>query len=730
MIRQPNLALAAVLLLVSSFSSGAIAQQSTPNVPAPPTTSSEERKLERVEVTGSSVATRESTTSTTVVTREEIARFGDAATAEILRRIPGVTVGIGTGRTTEVRIQGLGAGYTQILINGEPVAPGFSLDSLAPNQIERIEISRAARADQSTQAIAGSINIVLRQIARQTQREVKVAVAQYRDNPSYYLDGLFSDREGAFSYSVGAGVSRENNKFLRTLEQRGSDVSNNTTLLRRTDNQETYDDDSLSITPRFNWKLGERDSLSFDGFLRFRRSDGQAIDLRTAVFGAPPLYTANDLRLRVDSLLMRPRINWNHQFANDAKLELRLGGSLFRRQSTGKFFGFDDNDRVVLDEDTRSLAIDRSLTASGKYRAPVVETHAIVIGWDAEYSQRSEDRIQRQAAPTGYPAINLDEVYDAKVTRLALYAQDEWDITPRWSAYYGLRWEGLRTESVGNVISGVANQSNVFSPVLQTLWKLPNTKNDQVRFAMSRTYKAPDTRSLIARRFVANDNTPTTPNIEGNPDLKPELAWGLDLAYEHYFNDAGSISVSANARRIENVILRPVEYINGSWVSRPVNAGSATSRSAQLQAKLSLRKLNTALPDLDIRADIARNWSTVKSVPGPDNRLDQQTPWSGNVGFDYRPSGIWSLGANFSYRGGGPVRISGAQSAVAAIQRTLDFYGLWKVDQKTQIRLSAANLVRQDSRSRASFLDASGRFDQDTISPSFTTIRLTLERRF
>lgn len=729
MIRRTKPTLASILLLASSFAANAIAQQSTPNVPAPPTPSAEGKKLERVEVTGSAIVIRESTTSSIIVTREEIARFGDTATAEILRRIPGVTVGSGSSRATEVRIQGLGAGYTQILVNGDPVAPTFSLDSLAPNQIERIEVSRSARADQSAQAIAGSINIVLRQIPRQSQREIKVVLAQYRDNPSYYVDGLMSDRNGGLSYSVGAGLSRENNKFVRTFEQRGADPSNTTTLMRRTDNQETYDDDSLSITPRFNWKIGERDSLNFDGFLRFRRSDGQAIDVRSTTLGEPPLYAANDLRLRIDSLQVRPRITWNHQFANDAKLEFRLGGNYFRRKSIGKFYGFDGDDRVVLDEDTRSLATDRSVTANGKYRAPVVTNHALAIGWDAEFSQRAEDRVQRQFAPAGYPAMNLDEIYDAKVTRLAIFGQDEWDVTPRWSVYYGLRWEGLRTTSVGNVISGVANQSSVFSPVLQTLWKLPNTKNDQVRLAMSRTYKAPDTRSLIARRFVANDNTPTTPNIEGNPDLKPELAWGLDAAYEHYFGDAGVISFGANARQIGNVILRPVTYLNGAWVSRPINSGSATSRSAQVQFKLNLRKLKNTLPDLDVRADVARNWSTVQSVPGPDNRLDQQTPWSGNLGFDYRASATLSFGANFSYRGGGAVRISEVQSAVAATQRTLDFYGLWKLDPKTQIRLGATNLLPQDNLSSGSYFDASGRFDQSTVSPTFTTIRITVERK-
>lgn len=37
-------------------------------------------------------------------------------------------------------MRGLGAGYTQILINGERAPAGFSMDSLAPDVIERIEV--------------------------------------------------------------------------------------------------------------------------------------------------------------------------------------------------------------------------------------------------------------------------------------------------------------------------------------------------------------------------------------------------------------------------------------------------------------------------------------------------------------------------------------------------------------------------------------------------------------
>ncbi|UUZ56512.1 TonB-dependent receptor [Massilia sp. H-1] len=46
------------------------------------------------------------------------------------------------------------------------------------------------------------------------------------------------------------------------------------------------------------------------------------------------------------------------------------------------------------------------------------------------------------------------------MTRMALFAQDEWAVTARLQAYLGLRWEGLRTSISGRTLpeTGVQGQ--------------------------------------------------------------------------------------------------------------------------------------------------------------------------------------------------------------------------------------------------------------------------------
>lgn len=307
-------------------------------------------------------------------------------------------------------------------------------------------------------------------------------------------------------------------------------------------------------------------------------------------------------------------------------------------------------------------------------------------------------------------------------------AQDEWDISPRWSAYAGARWEGLDTRTTGNAIAAAGNRSSALSPILQALWRSQERRGDQVRMALSRTYRTPTTRQLTPRRYIANNNTPTTPDYQGNPDLRPEIAWGVDVAYEHYFGADALVSVSAFSRRIDDVIVDQEANVNGTWITFPANGGSARVEGIEFEAKLNLRDLRENFPNVLFRMDVARNWSRVDAVPGPDNRLDRQVPVSGTIGADYVvDEAPVTLGGSFTFKGGGPVRTAVSQSEVLPIRRVLEAYALWKVDAQTSLRLSLQNILRQDYVYVTSYFDPAGRTDLATTTPTGTLIRLAVE---
>jgi outer membrane receptor for ferrienterochelin and colicins len=261
------------------------------------------------------------------------------------------------------------------------------------------------------------------------------------------------------------------------------------------------------------------------------------------------------------------------------------------------------------------------------------------------------------------------------------------------------------------------------------LYKLPDTKGDQVRFAVTRTYKAPATQSLIPRRFTSVNNTSTEPDFQGNPNLKPELALGFDASYEHYWGEGALLSASASMRRIDGYTRNGIIFDNGRWVSLPINDGQAHTRGLELEAKFPLKSLLANAPALDLRASISRNWSSVDAVQGPNNRLDQQTPFSATLGVDYK-LGALTAGGSFAFKNGGPVRISTTQSSYVSVRRDLEVYGLWKFDPQNQLRVALSNILSQDYISQSTYTDNFGSVHRTSIFPGTVVARATMEMKF
>ena len=211
------------------------------------------------------------------------------------------------------------------------------------------------------------------------------------------------------------------------------------------------------------------------------------------------------------------------------------------------------------------------------------------------------------------------------------------------------------------------------------------------------------------RRFFAPNNSPTTPDFIGNPNLKPELSWGIDGGYEHYPAGGGNIGVSFFYRSIEDVIQRQTSFQDGLYVSRPENIGTAKVKGIEIDAKGNLSQLVDGAPRLDLRANFAVNKSTVDFLPGPYNRLDEQPPWNGTAGADYRFTAVpLTLGKSFTARGAGTVRVSTSQVVYRTINRQWEMFGLWRFSAKVSVRLTVQDLLAQDNTTVSRFTDATG----------------------
>jgi outer membrane receptor for ferrienterochelin and colicins len=631
------------------------AQQAPPPSPSPapapaPTPPGDAQTLDRVEIRGRNETDAQqrqrSTASKIIVGREEIERYGDATVGELLRRLPGVTQQGAPGRGGRIAMRGMGS-YTQILLDGQRVPPGFSLDSLNPDQIERIEILRAPTAETGARAIAGTINIVTREgfVRRLNDLVASVSVENDRWQPG--LSWTRNDSIDRLTYNLSASINRfglRNDDVTTTVVD--DPTVGSVRELRRESGQSTVTTDRTSASGRLQWRL-DSGSLMLAPFLLDVRSASQgATQLDQPIGTTPPLYATSDARR--DSAFSLARLNtlWRHRFVGGASLESRLNYGEGRSRADSLRREFDNAGSLLrtFDDDTR--ARQRGGDLGSKLSFSLGDGHALVAGVEGESSER---RDSRRTLQDGVPqATDFGENLDARFTRLAAYAQDEWNINPNLAAHAGLRWEGIATRGGGDTRTET-NRSSVWSPLLHGVWKPQADGRDQVRMSLTRSYRSPQLNDLIARpsisaRYPASgSNTPTSPDFAGNPALRPELATGIDLAAERYLVGGGLFSANLFVRRIEDLMrtVTTLETVSWSaqprWVARPQNVGDATTTGLELEAKFRLAEFWAEAPRVDVRANASAFRSRVSGIPGPDNRLDEQPDVTVNLGADYRP---------------------------------------------------------------------------------------------
>jgi iron complex outermembrane receptor protein len=691
---------------------------------------------------------RRSTAAKIVIGREEIDKFGDATLGEVLRRLPGVTTPGAPGRGGPPRLRGLGGGYTQLLIDGQRVPPGFSLESLTPEQVERIEILRAPTAETGARAIAGTINIITREGFRRRLNDLRLGVGVEHGQLSPGVNWTHNDSAGNLIYNISGSAFRGHRRDDSTTDTLDEDVATGQAVraqreTAQVDNRRT----GLNLTSRLSWRLGEGgDSIALMPNLFHSVAEGRRRFALTQSLGAtPPLYDNGESDTDSGFTTARLNVMWRQRLGA-ARVELNGGAGTWRSHG--------DTERREFTAAAGASPV-RTLTDTSRTRqnslnlntkvstllggAGAGSGHSFVAGAEVDAQRRTETRTTLQ---DGLPLLtDFGDNLQASSTRLAAYAQDEWSINPNWAAHAGLRWEGITTR--GDAADGSArpeNRSSVVTPLLHAVFKPDPRGRDQIRMSLTRSYKSPDLGNLIARpavnsRYpVSGPNTPTTPDRAGNPDLRPELAVGVDVAVERYLQAGGLVSANLFHRRITDLMRSVTTLENVSWspvpryVARTRNIGNAVTQGLELEAKFRLDQLVTGATPVELRSNLSLFRSRVEGIPGPDNRLDSQAKATANIGADYRIRGTkLTLGGNVNWVPGYRTQLSAEQVTTVSSKRVWDAFALWTFSPATGLRVLASNLDPREYVSTNAIQVDTLRESTRTVNPGSTNWQVRLE---
>ncbi|MEW5710388.1 MAG: TonB-dependent receptor [Pseudomonadota bacterium] len=637
---------------------------------------------------------RRTPTAKRVYGREDIEKFDDATVGDVLRRLPGITYSGPPGVTKDIRVRGLDKGFTQILIDGEPIVGGakerqIQVDRLPADMIERIELIHNPTADMSADGIGGTVNIVLRKTPAQRVARARIGAGQTGSEEVGEASVQYGDRQGKLSYLVNVGVIDRAERLTDTKV--GFQASG--AVKDRTIESKPADVRELTLAPRLRWDLDGRQSFTLDPFL----IAGQE-DKRQDVFKFKPSGAPNGSQEKTedkDRVIARLRGEWTRPLVGDRQLSLRLTAEQGREEKntgTRDFNAAGALTKTTLQQDEQD---ERELAGRVRLSGVAYKHHYWSIGLEGVLKDWETDKSTVENGVFKAPVAS--DRFQVLEQRAAAFVQNEWRVGRSSVLTPGLRLERIRRESEDGSGEERTGTTSAFNPSLHFLHRWDTVTN--VRASVARTLRLPKLDDL-APGVDLKGGTLTNPDKGGNPDLRPERAWGLELGIERFFRREGVVGLNVFYRDVQDLIERQVVSEGGRFVSRPFNVGDARIWGAEFDLKA--RMDGIGLPGLALIFNYARLFSEV-TTPGVEEkrRIKDQPSYVFNVGLDYevKPYGF-TIGATYNYlpamtnrevTGEGNTKLK-----FESAKKLLDVYAVQPLGRYFKVRLAVRNVLKDD----------------------------------
>ena len=540
----------------------------------------------------------------TIVTREEMLQFGDQSVNDALRRAAGFqmpTPGQGPrGSSGSGSMRFRGGGAPVFLINGEAVQGGprggmSIVDSITPEMIERIEITKQPSVAQASVASSAVINIILKEplddagisgnvklgygITQSDQKE------EQRKNISVQADG----RDGAWIYSVSANQMWNDSKSSTEIEN----INGTRQQIRTTNRTNTM------FSPRVEYQIDDQQKLVSEIFYRKNESDGSS----------------------------------SNQVQNDKNDSIRLN-TRYERKDKG------DSDKVRLSIEKQN---ETESTRSNQYSSYIDETvneYGLAYDGVRKFDESKQVKFGLDARANAL-ASNIADTLDEQ--RYALYLEGSWKFSKRQTLTVGARQEWLER-------SGLVEYSDQnLSPVLAHRLDF----NDQwsLQTNVSRAFKSPNSNNLMPTVSISTDadaGSINNPDRGGNPNLRPEKITALETTLG-YNTTAGGVNITAFHRDIDDYIEKVIRQEGTRFVERPYNQDQATTYGVEISGRYALKQTENGHSFM-LNGQLSTVRAKIEDTDHNTRLASDVAPYTASTGvsYNYQP---WQLASsiNLSY---------------------------------------------------------------------------------
>ena len=290
--------------------------------------------------------------------------------------------------------------------------------------------------------------------------------------------------------------------------------------------------------------------------------------------------------------------------------------------------------------------------------APVIPVKALKGWWDKNSHKLSFLTGDSEVVENGG---GLSRNFDLEETHFSVYAMATYQPSNQWTVLAGLRATRTETEVNGYVSVQNAEGTSVqrqpgkkdywsLLPSVHTTYHIDDNKN--LRLALSRTFARPDFGQLSpGATFLEMENQLKS----GNPELKPTYSNNLDVMYEHYFDDAGVVSVGYFYKQIIDPVFSQTyqgRYRGQSvTVKSPLNGDDAWLQGIEFAASSGLGFVHSRLENLGFSFNFTLMDSEM-DIPGRSDKVkisrQADALYNGSLYYD---DGEFALRVALNYKG-------------------------------------------------------------------------------
>jgi outer membrane receptor for ferrienterochelin and colicins len=615
--------------------------------------------LEQVVITGTRTKhhIKDVPVRTEVITSKEIETKNAYNLYQALEGTPGIRVEKQCQfcNFTMIRMQGLGAEHTQVLINGQPIYSGlagvYGLQQIGTINIDRIEVVKGAgSALYGSSAVAGAINIITQEPSFEPSIKAGLQFGKYNTN-KYDISSSIRNEAG----NIGLNI------FAQKLTGDPIDETSDGTTRNEVKKKDGISDrvatnlNNAGFSLYINDIFSKSDKLILRGRYMYEKRQGGLMD--DDYYKNP--FTDDTECITTDRY--ESELSYNKKFKNNSDLNFSLAYVNHNRDATNDSYLGDymetHNDSIPDLRNMRPyLANENSLTATLTYGIGI-KNHQLLVGTQGYYNKLEESGMYVVVdAESDYLGESYRSVSNKSAIEFGAFLQDEWLITEKFTIVPGVRLDIHNSEE----------EYKADRQIFETSF-FPKTKFDETSINPRIAAKY-----ALSEKITLRINTGTgfrapfgfsedlhlcsgSPRVWKSSDLNPETSLSYNFSADYY---GKKLRISTNIFRTdlkdkiafidadENISALGYDY---QWE----NIDDAFVQGIELSLMANLIK------DLDLGIDFTYNQGKYdniredwKETPYAENSkyISRFPETTGNIKIEYNPKN-WNFYFTGNYQG-------------------------------------------------------------------------------